>query len=75
MSIISKPKLTILQELSKQSLHGYALAKKLNITISSVYAHLSELQEYGLVTHTISERRKIYSLTPKGKKLLELLSK
>ena len=75
MSIISKTKLAILQELSKRPLHGYALAKKLNITISSVYAHLSELEQYGFVTHTISERRKVYSITEKGKTLLDLLSK
>jgi len=74
MSIISKTKLAILQELSKQPLHGYALAKKLNITISSIYAHLSELEEHGFITHTIFERRKIYSLTKKGKILLDLFS-
>jgi len=74
MSIVSKTKLAILKELSKQPLHGYALAKKLNITISSIYAHLSELEQYGFVTHTISERRKIYSLTKKGKILLDLFS-
>ncbi|WP_457550625.1 PadR family transcriptional regulator [Archaeoglobus sp.] len=75
MSIISKTKLAILKELSKQPLHGYALAKKLNITIPSVYAHLSELEQHDFVTYTISERRKIYSLTEKGKMLLNLLSK
>jgi len=75
MSIISKTKLAILKELSKQPLHGYALAKKLNITISSIYAHLSELENEGFVKHTTSERRKIYSLTDKGKALLHLLSK
>jgi len=73
MSIISKTKLAILQELSKQPLHGYALAKKLNITISSIYAHLSELEQYGFVTSKISERRKVYHLTEKGKVLLNLL--
>ena len=72
MAIISKTKLAILQELSKQPLHGYTIAKKLNITISSVYAHLSELERHGFVTHTISERRKVYSLTEKGKVLLDL---
>jgi len=75
MSIVGKTKLAILKELSKRPLHGYALSKKLNITISSVYTHLSELEQYGFVTHTISERRKIYSLTKKGKTLLNLLSK
>jgi len=75
MSIISKTKLAILEELSKQPLHGYALAKKLNITISSIYVHLFELEQYGFVTHTISERRKVYSLTEKGKMLLNLLLK
>jgi DNA-binding PadR family transcriptional regulator len=75
MSIISKTKLAILEELSKQPLHGYILAKKLNVTISSIYAHLSELERYGFVTHTISERRKVYHLTEKGRMLLSLLLK
>jgi len=73
MSIISKTKLAILKELSKQPLHGYALAKKLNITISSIYAHLSELEQCGFVTYTTVERRKIYQLTDKGKTLLKLI--
>jgi len=75
MSIVSKTKLAILKELSKQPLHGYALSKKLNVTISSIYAHLSELEEYGFVTHQTSDRRKLYSLTTRGKKLLQLLTK
>ena len=73
MTIVSKIKLKILKELAKNPAHGYALAKKLNITISSIYAHLSELEKAGLIACKISKRRKIYRLTKKGKKLLELV--
>ncbi len=74
MSIVSKTKLRIMKELSKQPLHGYALAKKLNITISSIYTHLSELENQGFVVYVIRDRRKVYSLTDKGENFLELLS-
>ncbi|AKG91964.1 Transcriptional regulator PadR-like family [Geoglobus ahangari] len=73
MAIISKAKFEILKELSKSPQHGYALAKKLNITISSVYTHLSELEEGGFIEHEVSKRRKIYRLTEKGEQLLKLL--
>lgn len=71
MAIISKTKLKILKELAKNPAHGYVLAKKLNITISSIYAHLSELEKAGLITCEVSKRRKIYHLARKGKRLLE----
>lgn len=73
MPIVSKTKLTILKELSKQPLHGYALAKKLGVTISSIYTHLTELENDGFISHTTTDRRKVYSLTDKGKELLQLL--
>ncbi|RLI78587.1 transcriptional regulator [Archaeoglobales archaeon] len=73
MSIISSTKLKIIKELKENPLHGYALAKKLGITISSIYTHLSELEQEGFVTYTVHKRRKTYELTEKGKKLLELL--
>ncbi|HID92830.1 MAG TPA: ArsR family transcriptional regulator [bacterium (Candidatus Stahlbacteria)] len=73
MSIVSKTKLKILKVLSKEPLHGYALSKKLGITISSVYAHLSELEVEGFIVHKIEENRKVYKLTEKGKKFLLLL--
>ncbi|WP_394295113.1 PadR family transcriptional regulator [Archaeoglobus veneficus] len=72
---MSKTELAVPKKLSRQPLHGYALAKKLNITISSIYAHLSELESQGFIMHRTSNRRKVYSLTDKGKALLQLLSK
>ena len=73
MAIIGSTKMKILKELEKNPIHGYALSKKLGITISSVYEHLSELEGEGLVKCVIDGRRKVYSLTEKGRKLLEIL--
>jgi|GEM_PF-1008476 DNA-binding PadR family transcriptional regulator len=73
MSIIGKTKLAILKELSKEPLHGYILSKRLKITVSSVYAHLDELEKEGLIASSRLERRKIYFLTEKGKDLLKIL--
>ncbi len=72
MSVIGKTKLRILRELSKHPVHGYYLSKKLNITISSIYAHLSELEDEGFVFSEVRERHKVYHLTEKGRKLLQL---
>jgi len=73
MTIISSAKMKILKELAKEPLHGYALSKRLGITISSIYEHLSELENEGLVHHKTEGRRKVYRLTEKGKKLVEIL--
>jgi len=75
MSIIGKTKLAILKELSKEPLHGYILSKKLKVTVSSIYAHLDELEKEGFVKSSKSERKKIYFITEKGKNLLTILDK
>ncbi len=74
MPIISKIKLKILKELEKEPLHGYALSKKLKVTVSSIYAHLNELETEGFITSSKMERRKVYHLTEKGRALLKLVS-
>lgn len=74
MALISKTKLAILKELEKQPLHGYVLAKKLNITISSIYSHLNELKSYNFVESFYVNRKRVYRLTDKGKLLLKLLT-
>jgi DNA-binding PadR family transcriptional regulator len=75
MSVISQIKLRILKELEKEPLHGYALSKKLKVSVSSIYAHLYELEKDGFIASSKSDRRKIYRLTEKGKTLLELIAK
>ena len=74
MALISETKLAILKELEKQPLHGYVLAKKLNITISSIYSHLNELKSYNFVESFYVNRKRVYRLTDKGKLLLKLLT-
>ncbi|WP_290597714.1 MULTISPECIES: PadR family transcriptional regulator [unclassified Archaeoglobus] len=75
MPVISKIKLRILKELEKEPLHGYALSKKLKVSVSSIYAHLYELEKNGFIASSESDRRKVYRLTEKGKALLELVTK
>jgi len=75
MAIISPAKMRILKELAKEPLHGYALSKRLGVTISSIYEHLSELEREGLIIFEVEGRRKVYRLTNKGEELLKLLDK
>jgi len=73
MSVISHPKKIILKEIQDDSCHGYTLAQKLNMPLSSIYEHLKELREVGLVKCSKEGRRKIYQLTDKGKMLLKAI--
>ena len=73
MSVISHPKEIILHELQKNQCHGYRLAQKLNMPLSSIYEHLKELREAGLVKYAKEGRRKIYQLMEKGEMLLKAI--
>ena len=73
MGIVGATKQRILKEIGKGSVHGYTLAKRLGISLSSVYDHLRDLRESGLVAVAGSGRRRIYTLTEKGKHLLKAL--
>jgi len=73
MAVISRPKRKILLELGKGSKHGYEIAKSTGLPIGSIYDHLSELVEEGYVTYREEGRRKIYDLTEKGRRLLDVL--
>ena len=55
--------------------HGYAIWRLMEgkITPQSVYQHLRELEEKGFVVAEYKNRRKVYRLTEKGKRVLELL--
>ena len=55
-------------------MHGYAIWRLMEgkITPQSVYQHLRELEERGFVKAEYKERRKVYRLTEKGKRVLEL---
>lgn len=74
MGIIGSTKKKILQEIQKNPLHGYGLAKKLGVSLSSVYEHLKDLKKHGLVEIREEKRKKLYHLTKKGELLLKALS-
>lgn len=66
----------ILHELSKKSLCGEDLAKKIGrrkgsqLTPGTIYPALKNLRELGLISFDQFGRKKMYSLTPKGKREL-----
>lgn len=71
MGIIGTTKRRILEAVKKRSSHGYELADRLGISLSSAYDHLNELHENGFVEFKMKGRRKVYELTENGEKLLE----
>ena len=77
MSLISEVQMEILRNLRKSPSHGYALHKEVGVATSTIYAHLDELEEAGMVEgYEIEEdgRDKTeYRITKDGKDLLDLL--
>ena len=73
MGIIGPTKEKILREIGRGPAHGYALAKRLGISLSSAYEHLRDLREAGLVAAAGRGRRRVYTLTEKGRHLLKAL--
>lgn len=62
-----------MKEIGRGPIHGYALAKKQGISLSSTYEHLRDLREGGLVAAAGKGRRRVYTLTEKGRHLLKAL--
>lgn len=54
-------------EIAKNPCHGYKLALKLTLPLSTIYGHLHDLEELGLIEHKTKDRQMIYNLTDKGK--------
>lgn len=73
MGILGSTKERILREIGRGPMHGYALAKGLGISLSSAYEHLRDLREGGLVATAGRGRRRVYTLTEKGRHLLKAL--
>jgi DNA-binding PadR family transcriptional regulator len=73
MGIIGHRKKKILEEIKNNPSHGYVISKNLKIPISSIYEHLKDLRENGLVKFRQEKRRKVYRLTKKGEMLLKAL--
>lgn len=71
-------KLMVLRHLSKEALSGYDLMNYLGEyenrpSPGYIYPLLKDLQKKGFILVKKEERRKIYSISPKGTKLLENL--
>ncbi|WP_049929103.1 PadR family transcriptional regulator [Halopiger goleimassiliensis] len=68
---LTDAKRRILTLLDEEPRHGYALAKDLGRQGPTVYEHLQELEEAGYVEVEEQDRRKVYSLTERGKLILQ----
>ena len=67
MELIGKTKKRILMEIAKNPSHGYKLALTLTLPLSTIYGHLHDLEELGLIECKTKDRQIIYNLTYKGK--------
>lgn len=63
----------IILTLSRHPLHGYQIAAEAKVPLTGVYQHLKDLRNEGLIIATLKGRRKVYSLTTRGKKLADVL--
>jgi DNA-binding PadR family transcriptional regulator len=68
---LTDSKRRILSLLEKEPKHGYVLAKELNVQGSTIYQHLSELEDADYIKGKQDGRRKVYSLTKKGELILK----
>lgn len=68
---LTDSKRRILSLLEEEPQHGYVLAKELNVQGSTIYQHLAELEDADYIEGDMEGRRKIYSLTQKGKLILQ----
>lgn len=78
MPLIPDTQLDILRSLAESPSHGYALHKDVGVATSTIYSHLDDLEEAGMVSSTTVEddnRNKTqYEITDDGRQLLYLLS-
>ena len=68
----------VLQLLSESPSHGYKMHKEIGVTTSTIYQHLGELEEAGMVesnpVQDDTRNRTEYQITDEGQQLLELLA-
>lgn len=72
-NIHASTKVKILSILNMKDMHGYEIWKRIGriMKIQAVYQHLNELERLNLVKSQLTGRRRIYSLTSKGRSLLK----
>jgi DNA-binding PadR family transcriptional regulator len=76
VSLIGEAKLNILLRLRESPTYGYTLQDELDLNRGTVYVHLTELVEAGVIEVDREEDdRTYYRLTDNGKLLLEALGK
>lgn len=63
----------MLLEIAKQPIHGYQLASVLELPLSTVYGHLKDLKDMGLIAVEQGCSKIVYTPTQKGKTLIALL--
>jgi DNA-binding PadR family transcriptional regulator len=68
---LTDSKRRILSLLEEEPKHGYILAKELNVQGSTIYQHLSELENASYIEGEEDGRRKVYALTQKGELILQ----
>lgn len=78
MSLIGETKEEILRLLDDSPSHGYKMHKEVGVTTSTIYQHLDELEEAGMIRSDPVEgdtrNRTEYHITDEGRQLLDLLS-
>lgn len=77
MGLVHETKLAILCALAEEPDNGYQIAKKTGISKGSVYDHLHDLEQEGMVVLLDEQEsgrgKKTYRITENGMKLLEAL--
>jgi len=68
---LTDAKRQILSLLQQEPQHGYAIAKELGKQGPTVYEHLQQLEEGDYIEGEKDGRRKIYSLTERGRLTLK----
>ncbi len=71
----------VLAIIDKEPMHGYGIKKKIlemskaKMGATTIYAVIYSLSRLGMIEGSWKKRRKVYKLTDKGKKALELARK
>jgi len=74
VSLIGEAKLNILLTLREEPSYGYQLQDELGLNRGTVYVHLDELQEAGMLeVDRVEDDTKYYRLTENGEQLLDAL--
>lgn len=73
MELIGPTKKKILLELGNGPCYGYRLALELTLPLATIYGHLKDLKELGLVKSHTEDRQIVYELTEKGKLLIKVI--